>query len=202
MLGKVGENKNCLLRWVWVHPEMASMAPSWTSALVAIGSFQPIPWASHCAFYTFNYGLLFGLQSFLFSSLTWSFVWTLILSIFFTCVVLFGLWSFLFSSFVPLSSVFPFIYFFIYLSLSWFPHIIHVKSSQTICLSCQLATKVLATFELLSYKGAFECWSKFSQGTWISQRIYTNGALCLDAHAICSYFVQNLILILDLALCY
>jgi hypothetical protein len=28
MLGKVGENKNCLLRWVWVHPEMASMAPS------------------------------------------------------------------------------------------------------------------------------------------------------------------------------
>jgi hypothetical protein len=23
MLGRDGENKNCLLGWVWVHPEMA-----------------------------------------------------------------------------------------------------------------------------------------------------------------------------------
>jgi len=85
MLGKVGENKNYLLQRV--HPEMAWMAPSWTSALMAIGSLQPIPWASHCAFYNFSSGLFFGFWSFIFSFLVWSFVWTLILSIFFSYVV-------------------------------------------------------------------------------------------------------------------
>jgi hypothetical protein len=38
MLGREGENKNCLFGWVWVHLEMAS---SRTGALVAAGSIQP-----------------------------------------------------------------------------------------------------------------------------------------------------------------
>jgi len=85
MLGNVGENSNYLLRWV--HLETAWMAPSWTNAVMAVGSLRPIPWASHSAFYNFSCGLLFGLRSFLFSFLVWSFFWTLILSIFFSCVV-------------------------------------------------------------------------------------------------------------------
>jgi hypothetical protein len=40
MLGKEGENKNCLLGWVWVHPETA--ASSQTGALVTAGSFLPL----------------------------------------------------------------------------------------------------------------------------------------------------------------
>jgi len=28
MLGREGENKNCLLEWVWVHPKMTRTASS------------------------------------------------------------------------------------------------------------------------------------------------------------------------------
>jgi hypothetical protein len=74
--------KNRLLGWVWVHLETTCTASSRTGALKATNSLRPIPWASHCVFYTFRCGFLFGLQSFLFSSLVWSFVWTSILCIF------------------------------------------------------------------------------------------------------------------------
>jgi hypothetical protein len=85
MLGREAKNKNCLLWWVWVHLETTWTASSRTGALKAANSLQPIPLASHCAFCTFRCGLLFRVESFLFSSLVWSFVWTLILSIFFSC---------------------------------------------------------------------------------------------------------------------
>jgi hypothetical protein len=137
----------------------------------------------HFAFLGVDFYLDFS--PFYFFFLPWSFVWTLVLSIFFSCVVfcldfgpiyvlllcglLFGLWSYLFSSlvwsfvwtsvlfmfiFVPLPNVFPFI---IYLFLGWFPPSVHAQSLQTVCPSCQPPTKVLPTFELCSYKGAFQC---------------------------------------------
>ncbi len=40
MLGKEGENKNCLLGWVWVHPETTTS--SQTGALVSAGSLRPL----------------------------------------------------------------------------------------------------------------------------------------------------------------
>jgi uncharacterized membrane protein len=152
------------------------MVRSVISAVVFCLDFDPF-------YFLFLCDLLFKLWSFYFL---------------FLCGLFFGLWSFYFLLLFPCQ---VFFLLFIYLSLNWFPQIIHAESLQTVCPSCQLAKNVFATFELLSFKGAFQCWSNFSPGAWISQRIYTNGAMCLDAHAICSYFVQNLIQILNLVLC-
>jgi hypothetical protein len=40
MLGKEEENKNCLVGWVWVHPQTA--ASSQTGALVIASSLRPL----------------------------------------------------------------------------------------------------------------------------------------------------------------
>jgi hypothetical protein len=114
-----------LVQWVWVHPETAWMASSWTGALVATCSLWPIPWPSHCAF------VCFALLSVVFCLDFNPFCFLLL----FPCRVFFLL--------------------FIYLFLSWFPQSINAQFLQTECLSCQPTTKVLPTCELHCCKGTF-----------------------------------------------